>query len=376
MYQLSPIALITPLRDGMNLVAKEYLASKPDSSGVLILSEVAGAARELGEALLINPNHPTEIVSAIEQALGMPLEEQVRRNRPMQERLRAYDARRWASHFLASLDKVKVQQGRLATRHLTATLGEGLTQAYRRSAVRLILLDYDGTLVPFAAQPHLAFPDSEVMALLDVLTRVPGNEVFLISGRDRRTLDGWFGGVRLNLIAEHGAWVRRHGGDWRLSKPLASSWKERLMPILQTYADQLAGALLEEKEFSLAFHYRRCDAELGMQRAKELVHELTQFTANLDVQVLEGKKVVELRNAGINKGVAAAQVAAELRPDFVLAIGDDETDEDLFRGLPTGAFSIRVGSALSNASFSLNDHLDVRRLLGNLLVGAGSRPPT
>jgi trehalose 6-phosphate synthase/phosphatase len=122
LYQLSPIALITPLRDGMNLVAKEYLASKPDGTGVLILSEMAGAARELGEALLVNPNHSSEIVSALRQALEMSEFEQLRRNRPMQERLRSYDARRWADHFLSALDSVHTEQHVTTTRRLTPNL--------------------------------------------------------------------------------------------------------------------------------------------------------------------------------------------------------------------------------------------------------------
>jgi len=366
LYQLSPIALITPLRDGMNLVAKEYLASKPDGKGVLILSELAGAARELGEALLINPNHRGEIVAALEQALTMTDEEQVRRNRPMQERLRAYDAKRWANHFLSALASAKAEQRVLATRYLTQDLAEGIRTSHACAEKRLIFLDYDGTLVPFASAPNAAMPDRELLVLLQRLTQDSKNHVYLISGRDRATLSRWFDGMKLDFVAEHGAWIRRHGSDWQLVKPLRSGWKERLRPILRTYADQLAGALLEEKEYSLAFHYRRCDPELGAQRAKQLSHELTQFTANFAVQVLEGKKVVEVRNAGVTKGSTAAQVAAELAPDFVLAIGDDETDEDLFRALPPQALSIRVGTPFSHAQFSLDSYRDVRHLLDML----------
>jgi trehalose 6-phosphate synthase/phosphatase len=366
LYQLSPVALITPLRDGMNLVAKEYLASKPDGKGVLILSELAGAARELGEALLINPNHRGEIVAALEQALTMSDEEQVRRNRPMQERLRAYDAKRWASHFLSALASAKAEQRVLATRYLTPELAEGISKTYDRAKKRLIFLDYDGTLVPFASAPSGAAPDRELLDLLERLTQDPKNHVYLISGRDRATLSRWFDRINLHFVAEHGAWMRRRGSDWQLVKPLSSDWKERLRPILRTYADQLAGALLEEKEYSLAFHYRRCDPELGAQRAKQLSHELTQFTANFAVQVLEGKKVVEVRNAGVTKGSTAAQIAAELGQDFVLAVGDDETDEDLFRALPPQALSIRVGSPFSHAQFSLDSYRDVRDLLDML----------
>jgi trehalose 6-phosphate synthase/phosphatase len=366
LYQLSPVALITPLRDGMNLVAKEYLASKPDGTGVLILSEMAGAARELGEALLVNPNHQDELVAALEQALTMSQEEQQRRNRPMQDRLRTYDAKGWATHFLSTLASIKVEQRVLAARYLTPELAEDIRQRYERADRRLIFLDYDGTLVPFANAPGGALPDQALLALLSRLGDDRANELYLISGRDRATLSRWFHGIKLNFVAEHGAWIRQSGSDWRLLKPLGSDWKERLLPILRSYADQLAGALLEEKEFSLAFHYRLCDPELGAQRAQQLTHELTQFTANFAVQVLQGKKVVEVRNAGVTKGSAAAQLAVKHEGAFVLAIGDDETDEDLFRALPADACSIRVGTPFSHAQFSLDSYLDVRQLLTTL----------
>jgi trehalose 6-phosphate synthase/phosphatase len=124
--------------------------------------------------------------------------------------------------------------------------------------------------------------------------------------------------------------------------------------------------LLEEKEFALAWHYRRCEPELGAQRAKELIDEVTQFTANFDVQVLEGKMVVEIRNSGVNKGAAALRVIRKLEPDFVLAIGDDQTDEDLFRVLPQNAISVRVGSPFSHAKYSVSDFREVRRFLQRL----------
>ncbi len=373
LYAVAPVALLTPLRDGMNLVAKEYLASKPDASGVLILSEMAGAARELGEALIVNPNHASEIADALHQALTMPLQEQVRRNRPMQERLRVYDAKRWAEHFLSTLASVKAQQGQLATHHVNERVEAEIAAAYAAAERPLIFLDYDGTLVPFAAQPHLATPDADVVTIVSALMRASGNGLYLVSGRDRSTLEGWFGAHGIGMIAEHGAWMRAPGASWRLPKPLACSWKELIAPIFRTYVAQVSGSLFEEKEFSLAWHYRRCEPELGAQRAKELIDELVRYTANLDVQVLEGKKVVEMRSSGVNKGTAALLVASEAPPDFLLAIGDDQTDEDLFRALPPTAFSIRVGAPFSHARFRVNDHGDVRRLLSKLVATPRTR---
>lgn len=373
LYNLAPIALITPLRDGMNLVAKEYLASKPDGTGVLILSAMAGAARELGEAVLVNPNHRQEIAEALHEAVRMDPDEQVRRNRPMQERLQRYDAERWVDNFLGALARIKGRQGKLATHHLVGQLRNELAARYRQGQRRLILLDYDGTLVPFASQPHLAVPDAALLQLIRGLTRDEKNHVFIISGRDRKALDTWFAGVPLRIVAEHGAWIRAASGEWKLLKAVAHDWKERLAPLIQLYVDRVPGSLLEEKDYSLAWHYRRADPELGEIRAKELIDELVSYTANFDVQVLEGKKVVEVRNSGVNKGAAAVGCVASVEPDFIFAIGDDHTDEDLFRALPKGAFTVRVGVPHSHATYNVKDYVEVRELL-NVLVQASSEP--
>jgi trehalose 6-phosphate synthase/phosphatase len=359
--------LITPLRDGMNLVAKEYLASKSDGSGALILSEMAGASREMAEAILINPNHWDEIAEALNQALSMSPEEQLRRNEPIRERLRTYDSRCWATHFMSELDKVKAQQARLSSKVLSRELRHQLARQYRAAQQPLLLLDYDGTLVPIALEPRLAAPDEELADLLRQLVARPSGRVFVISGRDRATLSQWLGATGVGLIAEHGAWLRESGKDWRLATPQSPDWKAQVVPIMRTYVTQVAGSLLEEKERSIAWHYRGADSELGAQRAKELVDELTRFTANLELQVLEGKKVIEIRGAGMNKGAAAAALALEVPPDFVLALGDDQTDEDLFSSLPASAYTVHVGAPFTSARFNLSEQRDVRPLLRELL---------
>jgi trehalose 6-phosphate synthase/phosphatase len=366
LYRVSHIALITPLRDGMNLVAKEYLASKQDGSGVLILSEMAGAARELGESLVINPNHKGEVAKAIRTALEMPLNEQITRNRAMQERLKKNDANHWASDFQKSLLEIRKVKQRLNAKHLGDGARRSLVAGFLSAPDRLILLDYDGTLIPFASHPQLAFPDPELIGLLKRLSEDPRNHVFIISGRTRETLRDWFSGLGIGLIAEHGVWISEKGKDWRLMKPLETGWKPKILPILEAYVDRLAGAFLEEKEYSIAWHYRNADPELGILRAKELVDTLVHFTANLDVQVMEGKKVVEVRCSGVNKGTAASYCKESLAPTFILAIGDDVTDEDLFRALPSDSHTIRVGMKASNAGYNLRDVNEVRGLLEDL----------
>jgi len=367
LYRMCDVALITPLRDGMNLVAKEFVASRPDQKGVLILSEMVGAAKEMGEAIIVNPFHVEDTARALEQALVMPVEEQIRRNQLMQDRLRRYNVVRWADDFVQALLSTQKNEAARLARVLTGKASSGMMQQYRMATRRALLLDYDGTLVPFAPEPRLANPDAELIDLLTALGADPMNQVTIISGRPRRTLEEWFGRLPISLIADHGAWIRQRGSDWRLLKNMTADWKDRVRSILQLYVDRLPGALLEEKDFSLAWHYRRADPEQASLRAKELVDDLSGFTRNIDVQVFEGNKVIELRNSGVNKGAAALEWLGNQLPEFILSIGDDWTDEDLFRSLPSNAYSVRVGVTNTAARYYLGNHTAVRRVLRELV---------
>jgi trehalose 6-phosphate synthase/phosphatase len=153
---------------------------------------------------------------------------------------------------------------------------------------------------------------------------------------------------------------------------LTTEWKERVRPILQVYVDRLPGALLEEKEFSLAWHYRSADPEQASRRSWELLDALAGFTRNIDVQVLEGNKALEVRNTGVSKGTAGTEWLGGLGAEFILAIGDDWTDEDLFWALPATAYSVRVGLAQTAAWYYLNNHTAVRRLLRELIEEPGA----
>lgn len=370
MYRACDVALITPLRDGMNLVAKEFVASRPDQTGVLILSETAGAAKEMGEALLINPVHSVEFARALQQALAMPVEEQVRRNRLLQQRLRRYSVVRWAEEFLQALLAAQETEAAQGGRALSAKVQDAMVHDYRAAARRALLLDYDGTLVPFVPDPKQARPDPELIELVSDLGSDPGNQVVIVSGRPRRDLEEWLGGLPVALVAEHGVWLRPRGGEWRMLRSISAEWKERVRPMLQLYEDRLPGAVLEEKEFSLAWHYRRADTEQASRRARELLDALATFTRNIDVQVLEGNKVLEIRNTGVSKGTAAQEWLRGLEPDFILAIGDDWTDEDLFRALPATAYSVRVGLANTAARYYVGNHTQVRRVLRDLRQAA------
>jgi trehalose 6-phosphate synthase/phosphatase len=372
LYRLCDVALITPLRDGMNLVAKEFIASRTDQTGVLILSEMAGAAKEMGEALIINPFYTEDFARALEQALSMPVEDQVWRNQLLQERLRRYDVNRWAEDFVQAMMGAQNSETARRARSLSGKAHVELVQHYAKTSRRALLLDYDGTLVPFAENPKTARPDVELVDLLAALGEDPANEVLIVSGRPRGDLEKWFGNLPVAMVAEHGVWLRRKNEQWRMMlNATTTDWKDAVRPILQLYVDRLPGAVLEEKEFSMAWHYRRADPEQAARRANELLDDLSSYTRNIDVQVLVGHKVIEIRNTGVNKGTAAADWLGTTSPDFILGIGDDLTDEDLFRALPVEAFSVRVGFANTAAKYQLSSHILVRRLLRELAEISG-----
>lgn len=366
LYSIADIALITPFRDGMNLIAKEFIASKVDSKGVLILSEMAGSAEELGEALIVNPNNKDEIAETLREALLMPDEEQIERNKAMQKRLQRYNVKRWASDFIENLIHVKKLHQNLSTKRFAHELKTKLLDDYSKSNNRLILLDYDGTLVHFIEKPKKAKPDRKLLGLLKSLVNNTKNEIVIISGRDRETLDKWFDSLDIGLVAEHGAWIEERGKDWETIEPLKNDWKEEIRPILELYADRTPGSFTEEKDFSLVWHYRGSAPELTAVRVKELKDVLLNLAANLNLSVIEGKKVIEVKNISINKGRAVLKWISKKQWDFILAIGDDLTDEDVFAVLPDTAYSIKVGLGPSLAKCYMESVANVRLLLSKL----------
>lgn len=368
LYSASDVALVTPLRDGMNLIAKEYIASRTDRKGVLILSEMAGASDELAESIIINPNNTEEISNALLEALEMDNKTQKKHLEIMQERLMTYNVVKWADDFLGTLNSVKNKQERLSTKMLTPAIKKKLIGTFRRSSMRLVFLDYDGTLVPFVNHPEDAAPGSKLTKILERLSAMRDTEVVIVSGRDRNTLKKWFGHLPLNLVAEHGVWLKEKHHDWRLLKPVRKNWKKRILTIMNHFAERLPGSYVEEKDFSLVFHYRRSEPAFAALRVKELMNHLLTFTANMDVQMLNSNHALEMRNSGIDKGVAAMHWLSKIKKEnlFILAAGDDWTDEDLFRVLPKGAWSIKVGQQSSYALLNVGGQEDMVNLLNDL----------
>lgn len=366
MYAAADVAFITPLRDGMNLIAKEYVAARRDTCGVLVLSEMAGAARELGEAVQVNPYDLDGMVEGLHEALVMPHEEQCARMASMQHRVSRYNVTRWAEDFLSGLERVKLMQGKYDARRLNDSVRASLVEAYRSTDRRLIMLDYDGTLVPFAATPGGAVPPRQLHDLLGNLASNPNNEVVVISGRERTSLEKWLGDLPIDLVAEHGVWLRGRGGQWVTAEPMTDEWKPRVRLVLDMYVDRTPGSFVEEKDYSLVWHYRAIHRRLAESRVEDLKDELSGLAEDSDLAVMEGNKVLEVKSARVNKGSAAHRWMCRDDGGFVMAIGDDRTDEDMFEMAPDDAWTIKVGGGATHARFSVRGVNEVRDLLARL----------
>ncbi len=368
LYRAADIALVTPLRDGMNLVSKEFVASKTDHKGILILSETAGASRELSDALIVNPNDIWSYADTISYALAMPEEKQKKRMLSMQQTVSRFNVFNWVNNFINKLQETKQKQAALTTKLLKADSYEKIKQVYNVSTRRLIFLDYDGTLVPFKNQVNAAVPDSDLISLLKALADDVRNTIVLTSGRDYQTLQSWLGNVRLDIIAEHGAWYRDYGKEWHNRKDLNNDWRSAVYEIMDKYVSRTPGSSIEEKSYSLVWHYRKVEEGLGTLRTNELMQDVKHVISDHGLQMLQGDKVLEIKSLSVNKGTAAKRWLERGDFDFIMAIGDDYTDEDTFRNMPAGAYTIKVGNSISEANFFVSSYVDVRNLLTTLIT--------
>jgi trehalose 6-phosphate synthase/phosphatase len=366
LYRAADVMLVTPLRDGMNLVAKEFVASRTDEDGVLVLSEFAGAASEMAEAIHVNPFDIDGTAEAYHRALTMPPAQRRARMRSLRKRVATNDVQRWLRRFLAALEAVPTGS---ATAPSPPSAIASVVERLRKAPRLLLLLDYDGTLVPFAPTPELAAPDPPVMELLSALARRPGTEVHVISGRSRETLEAWLGEAPVDLHAEHGYWSRaRAEARWTSSELPPPEWRDAVLAIFEDFATRTPGSLIEEKTASLAWHYRSADPEFGEVQARELLVHLREILSNVPVEIVPGNKVIEARPHGIHKGCIVQRLLPAIQVGTaILALGDDRTDEDLFAALPEDAFAIHVGPTASRAPLRLASVSEVRRLLHSLV---------
>ncbi|MDY0781437.1 bifunctional alpha,alpha-trehalose-phosphate synthase (UDP-forming)/trehalose-phosphatase [Tenacibaculum sp. IB213877] len=367
LYTSADIAFITPVRDGMNLVAKEYVATRTQQDGVLILSEMAGAAKEMNEALLINPNNFEQIADVLKLAIEMPLKEQQNRMQFLQKRLERYSVEKWANEFIKSLEATKKYNTTIAKEIKENALDEMLVN-FKNADRKLLFLDYDGTLVGFKNNPSDAKPDEELLLLLDKLNEEKNTDIVIISGRDRETFEQWFGNKNYNLITDHGVWLKKKNKDWKMLEHIKNDWMPNILPILETFVDRTPGTFVEKKKYSLAWHYRKADPELAQIRTIELNTVLTSLIANNDLSVLKGNKVTEIKSSSVNKGRAASRWLTQANYDFIFAIGDDWTDEYMFEELPDSSYTVKVGATKTKAKYYVKNNKSVRELLKSFIV--------
>jgi trehalose 6-phosphate synthase/phosphatase len=375
LYRAADVMLVTPLRDGMNLVAKEFVASRPDEDGVLILSEFAGAAAEMVEAIQVNPYDIDRVAAAIEQALLMPREERRTRMSALRRRVQTNNSYRWANRFIDTLNSMQGIGAALSQRYTSTQETENLLHSLRDAQRLLLLLDYDGTLVPFANTPGLAVPDEELKELLRKLASRPGTDIHILSGRTRDTLEAWFGTLPITLHAEHGYWSRMGPKDsWEALFEAPTDWKAKVLPLLERFVVSTPGTLIEDKSAGVAWHYRMADPDFGAIQAEKLKLELESETRGLPVEVMRGAKVIEVRLRGANKGALANRIIAGVEErSTVFAMGDDITDEDLFAALQPGGLTVHIGPGPSGARYRVEDWRAARRLLASVLESASGR---
>jgi trehalose 6-phosphate synthase/phosphatase len=365
LYQVADVAFITPIRDGMNLVAKEFIASKPKHDGVLILSETAGAAQELTNALMVNPKRPSTLVDALKTAIDMPKRELRQRISTMHEQIATHTVQSWAKTFMGNLQNPVGSTVRL-TRPLTRDREQDLIDSYRGADRRTLLLDYDGVLAPFADKPQAAKPTASLIKMLEKLAAKKSTDVVIVSGRSKTDLQEWFGKSSVTLVAEHGAYIRKAGHKtWRKTVATSTDWQNEVELLLEKYAARTPGAFVEMKTYSVVWHYRKASPYYAQKHIVTLKRLLARIAKTHGLAVHSGNKILEIKPLGVNKG-AAALSAVESKPDFVMAVGDDYTDEDMFEALPITAYTIKVGRGPTAARFRLPSVDRVHSLLSRL----------
>jgi trehalose 6-phosphate synthase/phosphatase len=370
LFSLADVALVTPLIDGMNLVAKEFLACQRENAGLLVLSEFAGAAEELFNAMLVNPYDSAAVAGILNEALDLPAESRRQRTSPMRDRVMRYDAGHWARSFIGDLASDSIRHLRPAgdldnvRRALAGIAATGGSIA--------LFLDYDGTLREIETDPDAATPGAELRHLLTRLSQRAHLEIAIISGRPAESLEKLVGSYPFRLVAEHGASAREPGQtEWhRFDGKISYAWKQEILPIFRIYEQTTPGSWIEQKPSSIAWHYRRANEEFGAWKANQLTEQLSALTANKPIKIRHGRKIVEATPAEINKGAAVAR-ALDQKPVFAaLCAGDDLTDESMFELDVPDLITIKVGGGPTKARFNVSSPAAFRQLLASCFLPA------
>ncbi|KAJ3265049.1 threalose-6-phosphate phosphatase [Chytriomyces hyalinus] len=361
LLSVANVGLMTSVRDGMNTTSHEYVICQQENRGALILSEFAGTAGSLGGAMLVNPWDYSGVAHAINDALTLSLEEKSNRHEQLYNYVILRTASFWARSFVKELRNwARIPDQMNPTPYLDFdTVKSRFTSAQKR----LFLFDYDGTLTPIVKTPSAAHPPPDMLKALEVLCDDPRNYVFIISGRDQGALDKWLGHMSgLGLSAEHGCFIKYPGeSHWHnLTEQIDLSWKNEVTEIFSYYTERTQGSFIEHKKSSITWHYRLADPDYGIFQAKECQNHLENaILSKLPVEVLIGKKNLEVRPISINKGeIVKSLLNSQPETDFVLCAGDDKTDEDMFKALARSnmpeddCFTVTIGSATKKTKAS------------------------
>ncbi|KAJ0984956.1 hypothetical protein J5N97_003312 [Dioscorea zingiberensis] len=413
-YAIAECCVVNCIRDGLNLVPYKYTAcrqwspaleGKPKKS-VIVVSEFIGCSPSLSGAIRVNPWNVDDVAEAMNLAITMPEAEKQLRHEKHYKYVSSHDVAYWARSFDQDLQRackdhyLKRCWGiGFGLSFRVVALGpnfrrlsvEHIASAYRRTSSRLILLDYDGTMMP---QPSISnTPSDEVISVLNGLSADPKNVVFVVSGRGKDSLSKWFASCeKLGISAEHGYFTRwSRDSPWESCMiPADFDWKKIAEPVMRLYTEATDGSYIEHKESALVWHHQDADPDFGSCQAKELLDHLENVLANEPVVVKRGQHIVEVNPQGISKGIVVQNLISTMLnrgkpPDFVLCIGDDRSDEDMFESimssvknpsLPATAevFACTVGKKPSKAKYYLDDTVDVIKLLQGLAT-ASTQPP-
>ncbi len=233
---------------------------------------------------------------------------------------------------------------------------------------RLFLLDFDGTLVEFSSDLGSVLLPDDLSRLLDRLSKITGVKLVIITGRKKQDIENLVPFPGIDIVAEHGA-VIRENNVWKILKEIDTGWKLPVRQIIAKYAMALPDSFIEEKSYSLAWHYRNLADKPGWRGSKALMGELENVADSLELRIIDGNKVVEVLSKNVSKGSATVYLTTEYTFDFILSAGDDMTDEDMFTALAgtSDAFTIKVGSGKTVAKYSLPGVRQLKMLLFSLL---------